>query len=170
MREQTICSAVDQGFGAAAGNVSDAVSIRTVSAGKGPEELKCISWNSGHCVCRTPVPDQWLGLPDCGWGWPRPTGAHTALQTVCGKCGELRPSVLGPQGAQGGGNFSTLLVEIKQAATNPSVPLHWVHLVFLGSCFKTCAANTGSEVLFWAVTGWVFCLSSGVNRFSFHIL
>ena len=100
VREQTICFADDQGFEAANRNVSDAVSIRTIPAGKDPEELNCISSNRRRCVRPTPVPDRWLGLPDCGWAWPRPTRAH-AVCTVCGERGELSPSVLGPQVCRG---------------------------------------------------------------------
>lgn len=169
MREQTVCSVVDQGFGAAAGNVSDAVSIRTISAGKGPEELKCISWNCGHCICQTPVPDQagaarlWLGLAQTH-------GAHAAC-TACGKCGEFSLSVLGPQGVQGAVSVSPLLVEIKQAATNPAVPLHWVHRVFPRSCFKTLPVLQTQALGFClGLLQVVFSASPLVLTFSFHIL
>lgn len=130
-RERTICFADDQGFGAANGHVSYAVSIRAIPEGKGPEELNCISSNHRPCIRWTPAPDQWLGLLDCGWGLPRPTQAHAAC-TVCGECGEAHSFGAWPPAVQGAGSTSELLAGIQQAAANPSVSLHWVRLVFLG--------------------------------------
>lgn len=92
-KEQTISFADDQGFEAANGSVSDAVSIRTIPAGKGPEPHFLSRRRS---VRRTAVPDRWLGLSDCGWGWTRPAKAQAA-RVVCGKRGELSPLVLGPR-------------------------------------------------------------------------
>lgn len=130
-RERTICFADDQGLGAANGNVSSAVSIRIIPAGKGLEELNCVSSSCRLCLCQTPAPEWWLVPPSCGWGWPRPPWAPSTCR-VCGERGELSCPVPGPTGVQRGGITSLLLAGIKQAATNPSVSLHLGCLVFLG--------------------------------------
>lgn len=107
------------------------MSIGTILAGKGLEELNCISSSCMLCLCWTPVPEQWLVPPGCGCWWPRPPWAHTTCR-VCREHEELSPSVPGSMVVQRGGSTFMLLGGIKQAATNPSVFFHWGCLVFLG--------------------------------------
>lgn len=98
-RANSSCFADDQGFQAANGNVSEAVSIRTIPAGKGLEK-NCISTVSRRCIHWVPVPDHWWELLGCGWAWPRAPRAPTACM-ACREHEGLTPSVLGPQVCDG---------------------------------------------------------------------
>lgn len=98
-RANSSCFTDDQGFQAANRNVSEAVSIKTIPAGKGLKK-NCVLATCRCCILWVPVPEHWQGLLGCGWGWPRAPRAHT-VYVVCREHEGLSPSVLGPQVCSG---------------------------------------------------------------------